>query len=78
VLLSMRQPPAAEPHACRWLPMPLDAAAYAQILYARLREADALGCDRILVERPPAAAGWAAVLNRLGCAAAQPHQTRYP
>lgn len=74
VLLSMRQPLAAEPRACRWLPMPLDAAAYAQILYARLREADALGCGRIIVERPPATTEWTAVLNRLGCAAALPHK----
>jgi len=74
VLLSMRQPPIPESRACHWLPMPLDAAAYAQILYARLREADALSCDRILIERPPAAAEWMAVLNRLGRAAARPHR----
>jgi L-threonylcarbamoyladenylate synthase len=74
VVLSMKQPPTAEPRACRWLPMPADAAAYAQILYARLRKADALDCDRILVERPPAAAEWIAVLNRLGRAAARPHR----
>ena len=74
VLLSMRQPPNAQLDACRWFPMPLDAAAYAQILYARLREADALGCDRILIERPPAASEWTAVLNRLERSAARPHR----
>ncbi len=54
--------------------MPFDAAAYAQGPYARLCEADALGRDRILIERPPVAIEWTAVLNRLGRAAASPHK----
>ncbi|MGQ0544914.1 MAG: L-threonylcarbamoyladenylate synthase [Betaproteobacteria bacterium] len=54
-----------------WLRMPRDPAAYAQRLYAALRELDAAGCEAILVEAPPQAAEWAAVLDRLrkACAA---------
>ena len=48
-----------------WLRMPRDPAAYAQRLYAALRELDAAGCEAILVEAPPRAAEWAAVLDRL-------------
>jgi L-threonylcarbamoyladenylate synthase len=48
-----------------WLRMPRDASAYAQKLYASLRELDAAGCDAILIESPPAEAGWEAVLDRL-------------
>jgi L-threonylcarbamoyladenylate synthase len=48
-----------------WLRMPRDPAAYAQRLYAALRELDSAGCEVILVEAPPQAAEWAAVLDRL-------------
>jgi len=48
-----------------WLRMPRDPAAYAQRLYAALRELDSAGCEAILVESPPQAAEWAAVLDRL-------------
>jgi L-threonylcarbamoyladenylate synthase len=48
-----------------WLRMPRDPAAYAQRLYAALRELDAAGCEAILVEAPPQAPEWAAVLDRL-------------
>jgi len=48
-----------------WLRMPRDPAAYAQRLYAALRELDSAGCEAILVEAPPRAAEWAAVLDRL-------------
>lgn len=48
-----------------WLRMPRDPAAYAQRLYAALRELDSAGCEVILVEAPPHAAEWAAVLDRL-------------
>jgi L-threonylcarbamoyladenylate synthase len=48
-----------------WLRMPRDPAAYAQRLYAALRELDSTGCEVILVEAPPQAAEWAAVLDRL-------------
>jgi len=48
-----------------WLRMPRDAHAYAQKLYAALRELDSAGCDAILIEAPPEAPEWAAVADRL-------------
>ena len=48
-----------------WLRMPRDPAAYAQKLYAALRELDGANCDAILIEAPPAEPGWEAVLDRL-------------
>ena len=48
-----------------WLRMPREPQAYAQKLYAALRELDSAGCDQILVEAPPDAAEWAAVRDRL-------------
>lgn len=51
--------------------MPREADHYAHELYRRLREADALGADRIIVESPPATSQvWRAVLDRLQRAAA--------
>lgn len=50
-----------------WVAMPTEPAAYAQVLYARLREADASTAKTIIVERPPSS--WAAVLDRLQRAA---------
>ena len=48
-----------------WLRMPRDPQAYAQKLYAALRELDTAGCDEILIEAPPDAAEWTAVGDRL-------------
>ena len=48
-----------------WLRMPREPQAYAQRLYAALRELDAAGCERILVEAPPESAEWDAVQDRL-------------
>jgi L-threonylcarbamoyladenylate synthase len=48
-----------------WLRMPREPQAYAQKLYAALRELDGAECEQILVEAPPAAPEWAAVLDRL-------------
>jgi L-threonylcarbamoyladenylate synthase len=53
-----------------WIAAPRDAAAYAHDLYANLRALDAAGCSAILVEQPPVASEWAAVLDRLTRAAA--------
>ena len=53
----------------RWIRMPRDPAAYAQRLYGALRELDAAGCERLLIESPPEAPGWTAVLDRLRRAA---------
>lgn len=48
-----------------WLRMPREAHAYAQKLYAALRELDTAACEQILVEAPPETAEWAAVRDRL-------------
>lgn len=56
--------------AAAWVSATRDPAAYAHALYARLRALDEAGCDVILVERPPQAAEWAAINDRLARAAA--------
>jgi L-threonylcarbamoyladenylate synthase len=48
-----------------WLRMPREPQGYAQRLYAALRELDGAGCELILVESPPQAPQWDAVLDRL-------------
>jgi L-threonylcarbamoyladenylate synthase len=48
-----------------WLRMPRGPHAYAQKLYAALRELDTAGCDEILIEAPPETPEWAAVGDRL-------------
>jgi L-threonylcarbamoyladenylate synthase len=48
-----------------WLRMPRDPHAYAQKLYAALRELDTAGCDEILIEAPPNGPEWLAVRDRL-------------
>jgi L-threonylcarbamoyladenylate synthase len=52
-------------HVDYWLRMPRDPQAYAQRLYAALRELDSAGCERILVEAPPESPEWSAVRDRL-------------
>jgi L-threonylcarbamoyladenylate synthase len=53
------------PPSARGRALPVDAVVYAQALYACLRELDACRADRILIERPPQTAAWAAVNDRL-------------
>jgi L-threonylcarbamoyladenylate synthase len=48
-----------------WVRMPRDPRAYAQKLYAALRELDGAGCERILVEAPPETPEWEAVSDRM-------------
>ena len=48
-----------------WLRMSRDPKAYAHKLYGALRELDEAGCEAILIEAPPEAPEWAAVLDRL-------------
>jgi len=55
--------------AALWWSMPEEPAAYAQLLYARLREADALAQDLILVEALPETLDWAGPRDRLARAA---------
>ncbi|MBI4988484.1 MAG: threonylcarbamoyl-AMP synthase [Rhodocyclales bacterium] len=53
-----------------WKRTPAEPAGFAHDLYASLRELDALGCVRILVQQPPAGEAWLAVNDRLRRAAA--------
>ena len=48
-----------------WIRMPKEPQAYAQRLYAALRELDGAGCETILIESPPGTEAWIAVLDRL-------------
>ena len=48
-----------------WLRMPREPQAYAQKLYAALRELDGAHCEMILIEAPPEAPEWAGVRDRL-------------
>ena len=48
-----------------WLRMPREANAYAQKLYAALRELDGAGCEAILIEAPPQTPDWDAIRDRL-------------
>ncbi|MSQ88138.1 MAG: threonylcarbamoyl-AMP synthase [Betaproteobacteria bacterium] len=48
-----------------WIRMPSEPRAYAQRLYAALRELDRAQCETILIESPPEGVEWAAVKDRL-------------
>ena len=48
-----------------WIRMPREPQAYAQRLYAALRELDSAHCETILIEMPPETAEWTAVRDRL-------------
>lgn len=48
-----------------WIRMPREPLGYARRLYGALRELDAAGCERILIEAPPDEPQWAAVRDRL-------------
>lgn len=48
-----------------WIRMPREPQAYAQRLYAALRELDVTGCGAILIESPPETAEWEAIKDRL-------------
>jgi L-threonylcarbamoyladenylate synthase len=62
--------PLAVPAGWMWRAMPTDAVAVAHELFAVLRELDALGVSRIVVETPPPEADWDGVRDRLVRAAA--------
>ncbi len=64
-VLSFRKPQSA----AGWIQAPAEARAYAQSLYANLRQLDQVQAARILVEMPPADAGWIGVRDRLSRAA---------
>ncbi|RLJ62151.1 L-threonylcarbamoyladenylate synthase [Sulfurisoma sediminicola] len=62
-LASMAQPIHHE--LISWRLAPAEPEPFARALYASLRELDALGCGRIVVQQPPQTAAWMGVLDRL-------------
>jgi len=66
-LACMPQP--LQDDAVVWKLAPREPEPFARALYASLRELDALGCVRIVVQQPPATANWLPVLDRLKRAA---------
>jgi L-threonylcarbamoyladenylate synthase len=54
-----------------WFRAPDLPAEFEQTLYARLREFDQIGAERIVIERPPTEPEWFAVLDRLQRASAR-------
>ena len=54
-----------------WFRAPDLPAEFEQTLYARLREFDQIGAERIVIERPPTESEWFAVLDRLQRASAR-------
>ncbi|PKM13571.1 MAG: threonylcarbamoyl-AMP synthase [Gammaproteobacteria bacterium HGW-Gammaproteobacteria-3] len=63
-VLAYRQILAQTP-SCHVIPMPAAAKDYAQVLYAALRELDAMQLNCILVEQPPDSEDWRAINDRL-------------
>ncbi len=51
---------------CTVISLPANSVIYAQNLYAKLRELDALNLDLILIEQPPQGEAWQAINDRLG------------
>lgn len=66
-VISRRAAPAG--HAGAWRRLPDDPEGYGRALYGALRDLDAAGAQRILVERVPEAPAWEAVADRLRRAA---------
>ena len=64
-----RRPPPPGGKVLAWRTVPADARGYGRALYATLRELDALGAARIVVETVPEGDDWAAVADRLTRAA---------
>jgi len=71
VAVLARGEPSRELPGVLWRRMAADPAPYAHDLYAALRELDAAGVVRILVERVPGSGEWEAVRDRLARAAAR-------
>lgn len=71
IVLARHAVSAAHPNLY-WIEMSVDSAHYAHELYARLREADQLAYDVILVEEVPDQEAWMAIRDRLQKAAGMP------
>jgi len=63
-VLSFRSPPEGD-LSTMWIEASRQPNQYGHDLYAHLRALDSSGCDRILVEEPPATDEWAAIRDRL-------------
>ena len=70
VVVLARRPSPLQGDADLWIEMPRQPVQFARALYAELRRADAARPDSILVELPPASAGWEAISDRLRRASA--------
>lgn len=70
VAVLARHPRPGRSASTLWMTAPLDAAEYARLLYAGLRQIDESGCAVIVVEAPPDTPDWFAVRDRLMRAAA--------
>jgi L-threonylcarbamoyladenylate synthase len=69
-VMALRKASASPAFFCEtWIEMPDTPEEYARLLYATLRDLDALGLSSIWVERVPADTPWAAVADRLARAA---------
>jgi L-threonylcarbamoyladenylate synthase len=71
VAVLARSEPARQLPGVLWRRMAAEPVAYAHDLYAALRELDATGAARILIERVPGSDAWDAVRDRLARAAAR-------
>jgi L-threonylcarbamoyladenylate synthase len=60
-----RRPPPPDCRALAWRTLPADPDGFGHGLYAALRQLDTSGASRILVERVPEGADWAAIRDRL-------------
>jgi L-threonylcarbamoyladenylate synthase len=78
VAVLARHPRPAHSASTLWMTAPLDAAEYARLLYAGLRQIDESGCAVIVVETPPDTPDWFAVRDRLMRAAAGSGATVVP
>ncbi|MCC5867790.1 MAG: threonylcarbamoyl-AMP synthase [Gammaproteobacteria bacterium] len=67
----LAQHPADWPVAKFW-PMPSQPEDYARVLYAVLHDADASGCEMLLIAQPPDEPAWAAIHDRLRRATRSP------
>jgi len=68
-VLAFNDPPAGA-RSATWIAASSDPAAYGHDLYANLRQLDAVGAARILVQEPPSGPEWEAVNDRVMRAAA--------
>ena len=69
----VRQPQQNQPENILWKTLPNTPEGFGRGLYAALRELDASGVERIIVEAPPEDDAWLAVRDRLARAAKEPY-----